>query len=88
MNEYFIRNVEVLESKIGEEVVMLDVNSGFYFGLNEVGSVIWGFLEHKKSFDELIEMLMAKYDVDREVCVAETQELLQHLIEKKLIHRI
>lgn len=88
MNEYFIRNPEVLESKIGVEVVMLDVESGFYFGLNEVGSDIWNFLEQKKAFNELIEMLMSKYEVDRELCEKETRNLLQQLIEKKLIHRI
>jgi len=88
MNEYFIRNAEVLDSRIGDEVVMLDINSGYYFGLNEVGSDIWEFLQHKKTFVELIEMLMVKYEVERELCIKETRELIQHMIEKKLIHRI
>ena len=55
MIERFIQNKEIVQSKIGEEVVMLDMESGFYFGLNSVASVIWGLLAEGIGFEKLID---------------------------------
>ena len=38
MKEKYIQNKKIIQSKIGEEVVMMDMDSGFYFGLNSVAS--------------------------------------------------
>ena len=77
MIERFIQNKEIVQSKIGEEVVMLDMESGFYFGLNSVASVIWGLLADEICFDKLIDQLMAQFNVERALCEADTLELLE-----------
>ena len=86
--ERFIQNKTIVQSKIGEEVVMLDMESGFYFGLNSVASVIWGLLADEIGFEKLIDQLMAQFDVERSICEADTKELLDQMVEKNIIRRV
>lgn len=81
----YIQNAEIIQSKIGEEVVMLDMESGFYFGLNSVASVIWGMMEEGIKFSVLVEKLMEQFEVDRTICELDTKELIDQLLEKKII---
>lgn len=88
LQKRYIQNKEIIQSKIGEEVVMLDVESGFYFGLNSVASIIWGMLEKEISFSELIDQLLSQFDVDRQLCEQDTQELLDQLLDKHIIREV
>ena len=81
----YIQNAEIIQSKIGEEVVMLDMESGFYFGLNSVASIIWGMMKDGITFEVLCNKLMEQFDVERSLCEADTQELIDQLLEKKII---
>jgi hypothetical protein len=86
--EKFIQNKAIVQSKIGEEVVMLDMDSGFYFGLNSVASVIWGMLANEIGFEALIDHLMTQFDVERPLCETDTKELLDQLLEKNIIRKV
>ena len=86
--ERFIQNKTIVQSQIGEEVVMLDMESGFYFGLNSVASVIWGLLADEIGFEKLIDQLMAHFEVERSICEADTQELLDQMLEKNIIRKV
>ena len=84
----YIQNAEIIQSKIGEEVVMLDMESGFYFGLNSVASIIWAMMEKGISFEDLCDQLIEQFDVERALCESDTQELIDQLLEKKIIRVI
>ena len=86
--ERFIQNKTIVQSKIGEEVVMLDMESGFYFGLNSVASVIWGMLKEEIGFEQLIDQLMSQFEVERALCEADTHELLDQMLEKNIIRKV
>lgn len=86
--EKFIQNKAIVQSQIGEEVVMLDMDSGFYFGLNSVASVIWGILANAIGFEALIDQLMTQFDVERSLCETDTKELLDQLLEKNIIRKV
>ena len=85
MKEKYIQNKKIIQSKIGEEVVMMDMDSGFYFGLNSVASEIWAKLEHEITFEALIEELLKEYAVEKTLCEHDTKELLEQLREKNII---
>ena len=84
----YIQNKEIIQSKIGEEVVMLDMESGFYFGLNSVASVIWKMMEQEISFDLMVDQLMETFSVERSLCESDTKELIDQLLEKKIIREV
>jgi hypothetical protein len=85
MSKRFIQNKKIIQSTIGEEVVMMDMDSGFYFGMNGVGSVIWRHLSKEITLDDLIDKLMSEFNVNKQTCEADTIEFLDNLLEKNII---
>ncbi len=67
------------------EMVLLDLTSGTYFGLNPVGAEIWNFVREEKSVQDIQQHLMSAYDVTAERCEAEVKALLSQLAEKGLV---
>jgi hypothetical protein len=85
MKKQYIQNKKMVQSKIGEEVVMMDMESGFYFGMNSVGSIIWQYLAEEISFDELVGKLMNEFNIDQKTCETDTLGFLNDLLEKNII---
>lgn len=86
--EKYIRNEDNLASKIHDEIVMVDVTQGNYFGLNSVGSVIWELLDKPKSIDEICSSLMEEYDIDLDSCKKEVSDFIEDLKKQKLVHNV
>lgn len=85
LNNIVQRTPEMVYSKLDGEVVMMSVENGEYYGLNEIGSAIWERIADEITVDELIIKLMEDYEVDRPECKADTLEFLEEMISKKLI---
>jgi hypothetical protein len=85
---YYIQNKDVIQSRVGDEVVMLDVESGYYFGLNSVASVIWDMMKEKIELNTLVENLMKEFEVDKATCELDTVELLEEMKGKKIIRTV
>lgn len=80
------RDPEMLASKMDDEYVMMSVENGEYYGLDQVGSRIWELLEDEIRVSTLIDQLTAEYEVSREQCEQDVFSFLQDLAEKRLIH--
>ena len=61
---------------MGEELVVLDLKSGTYHGLDVVAARIWGLIEQPSSVTAIRDAIMAHYDVDAQTC---EQDLLAFL---------
>ena len=85
LSDFITRNEEPLSSEIDGERVMMSLDQGKYFGLNTVGSFIWELTESKSTFGEMLNKVEEKYDVAPEVCLKETSQFIEQLIEKKLV---
>ena len=55
---------DVVARHVGEEVVLLDLESGTYFSLNGVGAIVWLGLERKDSLESIAATVVDGYDVD------------------------
>jgi hypothetical protein len=75
----------LMGGEMGNETVLMDMNSGDYLGLNEVGSSIWKIIVEPKSVSEICTALMEKYDVDAPTCEAETLKYLSQLVAENMI---
>ena len=73
-----------VSEKLDDELIILDLESGLYHSLNEVGSVIWEEIKDKNlSYDDLVESLSKKYIGEN---ISKDSDLfLEELKEKKLI---
>ena len=82
---FYKASTKHLYSEIDAEAVILDVNSGTYYGLNEVSNRIWQFLQMPASEERLLELLLEEYEVTPEVARADLQTLLRDLLGNGLI---
>ena len=76
---------DVLFREIDKECVLLDLGSGTYFGLNEVGTRIWSLLREGLSEDEIVRAIADEYDSDSETIRADVRRLLSELESRKLV---
>lgn len=67
------------------EAVILDLSSGTYFGLNEVGTRVWRLLDEGRHQSQIVEIVAAEYAADRETIARDVEGLLADLRSRGLI---
>lgn len=75
----------VLSQDIGGGIVILDLESGSYYGLNEAGSRIWQLIQRHSTLDEVIEALLEEYDTDEATLRRDLLKCLKALAEARLV---
>jgi hypothetical protein len=75
----------VVGTRQGDTTVLLDVNGGMYYTLNEVGGRIWELLGTGVAVPAIVEQLQAEYDVAPETLAANTATLIDRLLKAKLV---
>lgn len=74
-----------ISSDLAGESVILQLKSGIYYGLNEVGSVVWQLINEPRTVQSLYDAVLAEYDVEPQTCEHDVQVLLRDLLEAQLI---
>ena len=85
LNTTVVRSDEVLASPMGQEVVMIDLESGAYFGLNPIGADLWQRLEKPRRVSDLCAELVREYEVEPEVCTRDVLAWLEKLEAEGLL---
>jgi hypothetical protein len=76
---------QVMAKQVGEETVLLDLNSGSYFGLDPIGTRIWFLLATGKTVGEACEALLGEYEVEPRRLQGDVSNLLDALIAQGLV---
>jgi hypothetical protein len=79
------RNHKMVTSTLDGEIVMMSVDNGEYYGLDEIGTRIWELLEKPIVIDNLINCLTNEFEVDRQECEQDTLDFLEDMFSRKLI---
>jgi hypothetical protein len=79
------RRAALLEARVDDEIVGLQVDSGRCYGFNGTATRIWGLIEQPRRLSELRDALVADYEVDQATCEAELRELLAELERDGLV---
>lgn len=74
-----------LSAELDGEIVLLEVRSGTYFGLEGVGRRIWELLDRHRSAADVHEQLLQEYDVDAQQCREDLIQLLEDLTAHGLV---
>ncbi|WP_029010457.1 PqqD family peptide modification chaperone [Azospirillum halopraeferens] len=80
-----VANEDLLSTELDGETVMMDVESGQYYALNDVGSRIWRDLAAPVEVAALCRRLEEEYDAPPETIRAGVLRLLDRLLDKRLI---
>lgn len=78
----------VLTRELDGELVILDLQSEAYLGLDEVGTRIWQLLGSCASIAAAYEQLLEEYNVEPEVLRADLTALLEELCERGLVELV
>src|SRR5881628_2452195 len=71
----------VLVRQLGEESVLLNLESESYFGLDDVGTRMWDALTNTSSLEAAFEKLLAEYEVEPERLRSDLAVFVQRLAE-------
>ncbi len=76
---------EAVHCDLEDEVVILGLKDGVYYGLNPVGAFIWNLIQKPITVKKIKEAILNEYDVEEDVCEKDLLELLGNLLDKNLI---
>jgi hypothetical protein len=80
-----VRSPDQVSGALDGKVVLLSIENGEYYNLNEVGSRIWELLEQPVAVADLVARLQVEFDVDRGTCEREALAFLEQLRHDNLL---
>lgn len=67
------------------ELLVLDLESGRYYGLNAVAQLVWERLDGAATVAEIVDEIAHRFEVDAERVMNDVQELLADLLAQGLV---
>lgn len=81
-----VRAVESqVSSRLGEEVAILELDRGVYYGLNPSGALLWDALQKPVAVSALHASMIAAYEVDSATARDDLLKLLEQMRSAGLI---
>ena len=79
------RRMGLMTADMNGSAVMMDIMSGKYYNLGEVGGRIWELLEEPMTVTALVQKLTAEYDVSAQQCRTDIEPFLNTLLDRGLL---
>lgn len=81
-----IASSQQVSCDLADEVVVLSLSNGAYFGLDPIAARIWELLREPRTVAAIRDILLSEYDgVDTERCTTDLLDLLGELIRYDLV---
>lgn len=74
-----------VSSNLGDEVAILDLEGGTYYGLDNVGARVWELIQEPRTVGEVHATILNEYDVDPQRCQTDIITLVQSLRGEGLV---
>lgn len=78
-------NKKIVLSVQNEELVLLNMKDGMFYGIDEVGHYIWSFMEKKVELNLIAKFVSEKYSVPEEQTYKDVMEFVNQLSVYKLV---
>jgi len=79
------RDPDVIAAEADQDLVMVSIANGLYYGVSDVAREIWEAIESPKKISDLIDDLVGTYDIDPTTCKEETLSFLEDLRTEGLL---
>ena len=76
---------EVVSQHVGDELIILNLQTGIYWGLNETGAAIWDQIAHHGDVRKSIRALRGRYDASEEQLTKAVEGLIAQLMKEGLV---
>lgn len=74
-----------MSCNLGDESVILNLKDSIYYGLDDVGNLVWGLIQERRSIAEIRDAILAEYDVAADRCEHDLYRLLGQMAERGLV---
>ena len=78
-------NPSVVTAALDEETVLLNVETGIYFGLDEIGTTIWSMMSSEQDSAAIVDAIVNEYDAPREQVASDVSSFIAMLESKGLV---
>lgn len=78
-------NEECAAKVIDGEAVIINLSNGTYYSMDKVGGSIWELLAEGRSVQEIVDGVVARYEIDRERALSDVGQILAELVAEKLV---
>lgn len=85
VKDLFVAISEHLCCDLSGETVILNMRNGKYYGLNEVGGVIWNAIKSPAFLSGIQAGVMQKYEIDADTCEREVLIFLRKMHHEGLV---
>ena len=75
-------------AQLGDELAMLNIDSGEYFVINEVGKDIWDQINGERNIYQIIEALAKIYEVDEKTIEKDVLYFIAELRKADVINEV
>ena len=82
------KNKNLCISEKNDEIVVLNMKSGNFFGLQDVSYDIWKAIEKYQDIELVIDEIVKNYNVDRKEAEIDVKDLIQEMKENGLVFEV
>ena len=85
---YSIDEERMFWRKVGSETIILDIQSGYYFQLDDTGSVIWEYILKGNSPEEIAVKITDEFDVDYATALKDAKKIISSMEKEEIIKSV
>jgi hypothetical protein len=78
----------ILFKELAGDTVLLNLNTGVYFGLDSIGTRIWQLVQAGRSLSQILATLLDEFDVEPARCESDLSQLVTSLCEHGLLQLV
>lgn len=79
------RNNDLCVSEKNDEIIIMDMEKGEFWGLQDVSFDIWKLLDECNSEDQLTNRLIQLYEVDKKEVMYDVNNIIKSMKEKGMV---
>jgi hypothetical protein len=76
---------EVAAKVMDGEAIIINLTNGMYYSMDQVGGLLWELIERGQTVSEMVDAVVASYDVDATQARADLERLLGELLDEQLV---
>jgi hypothetical protein len=85
LNSIVQRDPNVIAAEADQDLIMVSIATGYYYGVSDVAREIWDTIERPTKVSDLVDSLSMNYDINSRACEEQTLSFLEALLAEDLL---
>ena len=85
VHKFYRKNPSVICTQLDDGAILLNLDTKYYFNLNETGLRIWQIMDEFPNPTEIAKKLVNEYEIDAERAKASVVKLMEEMEKEQLI---